>query len=68
MNWITLLHRAGLMLLVLLGVAGYLLIIANVRANQTQARVQELLRLGAPGGLVWGPSLVCAGAPGRGLQ
>lgn len=53
MNWITLLQRAGLMLLVLLGVAGYLLIIANVRANQTQARVQELLRLGAPGGLVW---------------
>ena len=53
MNWITLLQLAGLMLLVLLGVGGYLLIIANARANHTQARVQELLRLGAPGGLVW---------------
>jgi hypothetical protein len=46
MNWITLLQLAGLMLLVLLGVGGYLLIIANARANHTHARVQAMLRVG----------------------
>ena len=46
MNWITLLQLAGLMLLVLLGVGGYLLIIANARANHTQARVQAMLGVG----------------------
>ena len=44
MNWITLLQFIGILVCVLLGVMGYLLVVANARANQTEARVKAILR------------------------
>ena len=37
MNGVTILLSVGILLLVLLGVVGYLLVVASVRANQTEA-------------------------------
>jgi hypothetical protein len=44
MNWITALLIGAGVLFILLGVVGYLLIIANGQANQTEARVRAILR------------------------
>ena len=43
MNGVTILLSVGILLLVLLGVVGYLLVVASARANQTEARVRALL-------------------------
>ena len=43
MNGVTILVGVGILLWVLLGVVGYLLVVANARANQTEARVRALL-------------------------
>ena len=44
MNWITLLQITGLLFLVLLGAAGYLLCVASGRASEREARVAEMLQ------------------------
>ena len=44
MNWILVLQVVGILILVALGVVGYLLVVASARANQTEARVRALLR------------------------
>ena len=44
MNWITLLPTTGIIFLVILGAAGYLLCVASGRASESEARVEEILR------------------------
>ena len=44
MNWITLLQTTGIIFLVALGAAGYLLCVASGRASESEARVAEILR------------------------
>lgn len=43
MDWITLLQAAGIIFLVALGAAGYLLCVASGRATESEARVAEIL-------------------------
>ena len=44
MNWTTLVQVVVFLILVTLGVVGYLLVVASTRANLTEARVRALLR------------------------
>ena len=44
MNWLTLLQITGLLFLVLLGAAGYLLCVASSRASANEERMEEILR------------------------
>ena len=44
MNWTTVVQVVVFLILVVLGVVGYLLVVASARANHTEARVRALLR------------------------
>ena len=44
MNWTAVVQVVVFLILVALGVVGYLLVVANARANHTEARVRALLR------------------------
>ena len=44
MNWTTLVQVVVFLILVTLGVVGYLLVVASAGANQSEARVRALLR------------------------
>ena len=49
MNWTTVGPVVVFLILVALGVVGYLLVVASARANQTEARVRALLHQGEAG-------------------